>query len=188
MIRRVPASDRPERAKRTRKLAGALVQHEITVVSGLATGVDTAAQRAAIEYGGRTIAVLGTPLDRVYPTQNKDLHRLIGNTHWLLSQFRSGSPIRRSYFPARNRTMALISDATAIFHASPNSGTRHLEWEAVRLGRGLMFLESLDSIGLAWARERRYYGAEVLADANLDPWLANLDPRVVLADDEFDLD
>lgn len=174
--------------RRTRKLARALVRHEVTVVSGLAEGVDTAAHRTAIESGGRTIAVLGTPLNVAYPPRNRNLQRLIGDEHLLVSQFRAGSPVRKSNFPTRNRTMALISDATVIVHAGPKSGTRYQGWEAVRLGRDLMLLESLAKIGLPWTKALRHYGAEVLSDANLERWLAQLPPRVVLTEDDFDLD
>ena len=118
-----------------------------------------------------------------YPAQNRDLQRKIGESGALVSQFQTGTPVRRWNFPSRNRTMALISDATVIVHAGRRSGTEHQGWEAIRLGRHLLLLESLDRIGIQWAKNLRRYGAEVLSDANLDRWLRHLHPRVHLSDD-----
>ncbi len=122
-----------------------------------------------------------------YPARNRDLQRKIGESGALVSQFGIGTPVRRWNFPSRNRTMALISDATVIVHAGRRSGTEHQGWEAIRLGRHLLLLESLDGIGIQWAKNLRRYGAEVLSDANLDRWLRHLHPRVTLSDD-FDID
>ncbi len=166
--------------RRTRKLVRALVKERVTVVSGLAAGVDTIAHRTAIEEGGRTIAVLGTPIDVAYPSQNRVLQRKIGEKDALVSQFRTGTPVRRWNFPMRNRTIALISDAAVIVHAGSRSGTRHLGWEAIRLGRKLSLLESFDRIGIRWAKDLRRHGADVLSDASLDRWLGHLHPRVAL--------
>ena len=85
-------------------------------MSGLAEGIDTAAHTAAINRGGRTIAVLGTPLDQVFPRQNAALQDQIMRDHLAVSQFPAGNPIQRKNFPLRNRTMALISDATGHDH------------------------------------------------------------------------
>ena len=152
---------------------------EIVVVSGLAQGIDTAAHRAAIEHEGRTIAVLGTAVDAVYPRSNKDLQRKIALEHAAVSQFPIGSPTRRHNFPMRNRTMALISDATVIVAAGEHSGTIHQGWEALRLGRDLLLLESLVDRGVSWTVDLMNYGADVLRDDNLESWLDSLpDPGI----------
>lgn len=164
--------------KRARKLAKALVARDITVVSGLASGIDTAAHSAAMEHGGRTVAVLGTPLNVVYPRTNGALLREIIASHAAVSQFRWGTPTHRRNFPMRNRTMALLSDATVIVTAGERSGTVHQGREALRLGRDLLLMASLAAKGLAWAQALQSHGAEVLTDRNLESWLNSLAGRV----------
>ena len=151
--------------RRARRIARLLVSEGITVVSGLALGVDAAAHGAAIEAGGRTIAVLGAPLDEDYPRQNRELRERIGREHLLVSQFPPGYPIRRGNFPQRNRTMALISDATVIVEAGETSGSLSQGWEALRLGRPLFIMRSLiDDASLDWPHEMIEYGAYALAE------------------------
>lgn len=164
--------------ERTRALAATLAKRGITVVSGLAKGVDTAAHTTAIEAGGRTIAVLGTPLDAVYPAENRELQARIVREHLAVSQFPSGSRFGTKAFPMRNRTMALLSDATIIVEAGEGSGTLHQGWEALRLGRPLFLLESLcKRDDLAWPKEMLDFGAEVLTRENLDESLAAVPGR-----------
>jgi DNA processing protein len=132
-------------------------------VSGLAQGVDTAAHRAAIDVGGRTIAVLGNGLSVYFPAKNRDLQQTIARDHLLVSEFEEQAPSRKANFPARNRTMALLSNATVIVDAQERSGTVSQAWEAIRLGRPLFLLRSLvDKAGLEWPRLVMEYGADVL--------------------------
>lgn len=154
---------------RTRDLVAALAGRGMTVVSGLAEGIDTAAHESALAHGGRTIAVLGTPLDEFYPARNRELQERLMRDHLVVSQFAPGTPTQRKSFPMRNRTMALLCDATVIVEASDKSGTLHQGWEALRLGRLLFLLESVakDHL-LAWPREMIRYGAQVLSRENLD--------------------
>lgn len=158
---------------------------KIVVVSGLAEGIDTAAHRAAIECGGRTIAVLGTAVNVVYPRCNRVLQQEIAMEHAAVSQFPVGSPTRRHNFPMRNRTMALISDATVIVAAGERSGTVHQGWEALRLGRDLLLLESLVQRGISWTRDLMDYGADVLSDDNFERWLDSLPEQGVLDEAEL---
>lgn len=152
--------------KRAAKLARILAEKGITVVSGLAEGIDTAAHEAAMAAGGRTIAVLGTPLDRSYPRKNAGLQQRIVDEHLVVSQFPSGHSILKSNFPRRNRVMALISDATVIMEAGETSGAISQGWEALRLGRRLFIARSVaENPALTWPSEMRKYGAEVLAEA-----------------------
>lgn len=151
--------------RRARRLAGLLVREAVTVVSGLALGIDAAAHRAAIDSGGRTVAVLGTPLDRVYPQAHQELQLLIMREHLAISQFPPGLAVRRWHFPQRNRTMALISDATVIVEAGETSGSQSQGWEALRLGRPLFFLRSLVTHDAPrWIEEQLGYGAQVLSE------------------------
>jgi DNA processing protein len=152
-----------------RELAEKLVAHGAVVVSGLAEGIDTAAHEAAIAAGGRTIAVLGTPLNESYPAKNRALQERIMREHLVISQFRPGTPSRPGNFPMRNRTMALLSDATVIVEAGEKSGSLHQGWEALRLGRPLFLVEELvGGRGLAWVSEMERYGAETLRSGNLE--------------------
>src|SRR5687768_6267456 len=81
-----------EGRRRARKLAGMLSAEGVIVVSGLARGIDAAAHLGAIESGGHTIAVLGTPLTKVYPPEHADLQAKIGRDHLVVSQFSPADP------------------------------------------------------------------------------------------------
>ncbi len=104
----------PGGLSRARRLAQLVCANGGVVISGLALGIDAAAHRGAIDAGGKTIGIIGTPLDRFYPKENADLQRLIMREHLCISQFSVGRPTGRRDFPIRNRTMALFSDATVI--------------------------------------------------------------------------
>ena len=154
---------------RTIRLARMLAERGIIVVSGLAEGIDTAAHEAAMEAGGRTVAVLGTPLDECYPAKNRELQDRIMGGHLAVSQFGLGSATSRKSFPMRNRTMAFLSDATVIVEAGESSGTLHQGWEALRLGRPLFLLESIVENGsLSWPGKMISYGAEILSERTIE--------------------
>lgn len=153
----VVGTRRPRHGERAREIASALVGRKITVVSGLARGIDTVAHTTAIELGGRTIAVLGTPLDVYYPPENRELQLRIMREHLAISQFPSGTPITRRNFPMRNRTMALISHATVVVEAGEDSGVVSQGWECLRLGRLLLIHRSLAR--LPWVGSMMRYGA-----------------------------
>jgi DNA processing protein len=106
-----------EGLKRARSLARALVAHDIVVVSGLAEGIDTAAHTSALDAGGKTFAVIGTPLDTYYPKENQALQQRLELEQLVISQFPIGSAVTPKNFPIRNRTMALLTDATVIVEA-----------------------------------------------------------------------
>jgi DNA processing protein len=113
------------------------------VVSGLARGVDTEALNSAIQVGGKVIAVIGTPIDRAYPAENKRLQEKIYRDHLLVSQFPPSSRVFPSNFPERNKVMAALSDGTAIVEAGESSGTLHQAAECLRLGRWLFIAQSV---------------------------------------------
>lgn len=143
-----------------RMIAEQLTESRIIIVSGLAEGIDTAAHRAAIDNGGRTIAVLGTPLNKTYPQKNIDLQQEIMKDHLAVSEFAEGHPITRKNFVIRNRTMALISDASIIVEAGDSSGSLHQGWETLRLGRPLFIWKSLlNNSKLDWPKTMLEYGA-----------------------------
>ncbi|MBN1184989.1 MAG: DNA-protecting protein DprA [Bacteroidales bacterium] len=147
--------------KRAELITKELIKRDIVVVSGLASGIDTIAHVTAMKNSGKTIAVLGTPLDKVYPSQNKGLLDKIKKEHLAISQFGMGYPFQKQNFPTRNRTMALISDSTIIIEASENSGTKHQGWEALRLGRMVFILSNVVESN-SWAKEMINYGAQVM--------------------------
>lgn len=137
--------------KRARQLGRQLAEAGVVVVSGLAEGIDTEALSGAIEAGGQVVAVIGTPIDQAYPAKNKALQEAIYRDHLLVSQFASGSRVFPSNFPARNRTMAALSDASVVIEASDTSGTLHQAAECQRLGRWLVIAKSVkDDPNLTW--------------------------------------
>ena len=142
------------------RLSKELVQQGVIIVSGLARGIDTAAHKAAIEAGGRTIAILGTPLSQTYPRDNAELQSLIMKDHLAVSQFDEGRPVSPSNFVVRNRTMALIADASVIVESGEGGGSLHQGWEALRLGRPLFIhTREFAKRGLKWPRKMADYGA-----------------------------
>jgi DNA processing protein len=155
----------PEGLKAADNISRTLARHNVTIVSGLAEGIDTAAHMAAIEEGGCTIAVLGTPLDRFYPRKNRQLQEIIMKHYLLISQFPIGYPIQPKNFVIRNRTMALISDASIIVEAGDASGSLHQGWEALRLGRPLFIWKTvMNDHSLSWPKDMEKYGAIELND------------------------
>jgi DNA processing protein len=156
----------PDGLARTKKLAGALAKRGFTVVSGLATGVDTAAHQAAIAEGGPTIAVIGTPLSDFYPRENRALQDLIASQYLLISQvpvlrYRNQNPRQnRFFFPERNITMSALTEATIIVEASDTSGTLIQARAALHQGRKLFILNSCFERGdLTWPARFEKQGA-----------------------------
>ena len=102
--------------------AGAFARSGLGVVSGLALGVDAAAHRAALDAGGVTVAVLGSGIDRAYPSRNRGLCADIAAAGAVVSEYRPGSVARAGHFPARNRIVAGLSLATLVVEAAMRSG------------------------------------------------------------------
>src|SRR2546428_7883113 len=104
------------------RLAGELGARGVTIVSGLARGIDAAAHRGALDAGGRTLAVLGCGIDVVYPPENRALARAIEAQGALVSQFARGAPALAGHFPARNRTLAGLSLGVVVVEPAERSG------------------------------------------------------------------
>jgi DNA processing protein len=142
------------------QIAATLAEQGATIVSGLARGVDTVVHTAAMEAGGYTIAVLGTPLSRVNPPSNAALQHEIMVHHMAISQFAEGGPILPSNFVVRNRTMALIADASVIIESGDTGGSLSQGWETLRLGRPLFVHDrEFEKPALAWPNKMAQYGA-----------------------------
>ena len=144
----------------SKEISKILIKNKITIVSGLAKGIDTVGHKTAIEYGGKTIAVIGTPLNKTYPKENSELQEEIMKNHLVISQYPVGHLTTPKDFVLRNRTMALISDATVIVEAGESSGSLHQGWETLRLGRPLFICKDvINNNKLNWPKKMLQYGA-----------------------------
>ena len=117
------------------RLAGELAARGVTIVSGFARGIDTAAHRGALAAGGRTIAVLGCGVDVCYPSENRRLVGRVLERGALLSQFPMGTPALPAHFPLRNRTIAGLALGTMVVEAAERSGALITAGHAGELGR-----------------------------------------------------
>lgn len=155
-------------AARARRLAKELSEAGIVVFSGLAKGVDTEALQSAINVGGRVVAVIGTPLGKAYPAENKHLQEEIYRKHLLVSQFSPGQRVFPSHFPERNKLMAALSDGTAVIEAGDTSGTIHQAAECVRQGRWLFIAQAvMNDPTVSWPRRfEGYEKCRVLSDTS----------------------
>ena len=156
---------------RTRKLVRHLVEDNFTIVSGLATGVDTVAHETAISKDGRTIAGIGTPLSHSYPKDNTQLQRYIAENFLLISQVpvrryeNQNYRVNRFFFPERNITMSALTEATIIVEAGETSGTLIQARAALKQGRKLFILDScFRNKNLSWPQKFAEKGAIRVTD------------------------
>jgi DNA processing protein len=141
----------PRGLDQARELAAGLAARDIPVISGLAAGIDTAAHTAALAAGGRTVAVIGTGIDRVYPPQNARLQEEIAAKGLVISQFLPGSPPTKTSFPMRNAVMSGYALATVVVEAAYHSGARMQARLALQHGRHVFLMRSL--LEHDWARD-----------------------------------
>jgi DNA processing protein len=118
-----------------RSLTRTLVRAGVSVISGMARGIDAAAHRTAIEEGGKTVAVLGTGIDVPYPVGHRQLHRSIGERGLVLSENPPGASAHAGAFPRRNRIIAALSPVTIVVEAGFKSGALNTASQALELGR-----------------------------------------------------
>ncbi len=125
----------------TQQIATELASAGVVVVSGLATGVDGTAHRAALDAGGKTVAVLGGGLNRIYPSEHRDLAKeILATGGALISEHPTGAPSHPGHFVIRNRIIAGLALATVIPEAPVNSGALHTANYALKNDRLLMAL------------------------------------------------
>jgi DNA processing protein len=150
---------------RSRKVVRIIAENGFTVMSGLAEGIDTAAHQEAIAVGGKTIAVVGTALNCVYPSQNSALHDELVRCHLVVSQVpfvqysRQDYQQNRKFFPERNKIMSALSLATVIVEASDVSGCLIQAQAAIAQGRKLFILKSCFEGGFRWTNRFLAQGA-----------------------------
>lgn len=156
---------------RTRRLVRELVKHDFTVVSGLAQGVDTIAHTSTIEFGGKTVAVIGTPISEFYPRDNIELQKQVAREFLVVSQvpvlrYKSQSPQwNRLFFPERNKTMSALTHATIIVEAGETSGTLIQAKAALEQKRELFILESnFHNPAITWPARFEKLGAKRVRD------------------------
>ncbi len=135
-----------------REAAQEFAVHGITTVSGLANGIDSAAHEAALDAGGRTIAVFGTGIQKVSPERNKDLARKISEHGACVSQFLPDQSGAAWTFPVRNKVTSGLSIGTLVIEAGPTSGAKLQAMDAMRHGKQLFFMAELVR-QQEWARE-----------------------------------
>jgi len=126
----------PYGSEQARRLAGALARAGVAVVSGLARGIDDAAHAACLDAGGTTLAVLGSGLDRVWPSG--PTAERVARDGLLLSEYGPGTPPRRHHFPLRNRLIAALSSAVVVVEAAARSGSLITARWALDLGREVL--------------------------------------------------
>lgn len=143
-------------------VAAGLVSAGLAVVSGLATGIDTAAHEAALDAGGRTVAIMGTGLDHTYPTVNRRLRQRIAKSGLVASQFFPDQSGSQKTFPMRNVTMSGFGRATIVIAAGEHSGTRHQARAAISHSRGLILTPAVAE-RTTWGRELASTGKALVA-------------------------
>lgn len=157
---------------RARKLSSLLVDEGVTVISGLARGIDTAAHSAVLEADGRTIAVIGTGILHTYPKENAELAERIVSRGAIISQFWPSAPPARYRFPMRNEVMSGISQGTVVIEASRTSGAKMQARIAIEQGKRAFLMSSLVT-DEDWAKEylERRGAIEVGSVGDVVRWL-----------------
>ncbi len=117
------------------KISAELTKAGLTIVSGMARGIDSIAHRACLENGGRTIAVIGSGLDVIYPPENKDLFKAISENGAVITEYPLGTKPDAKNFPRRNRIISGLTLGTAIVETTLNGGAMHTAAYALDQGR-----------------------------------------------------
>jgi DNA processing protein len=155
----------PDGLERAARMARRLAVRGVTVLSGLARGIDTAAHEATLQAGGRTIAVLGSGLLNVYPPENEELAERIAASGAVVSQFWPDAPPAKYNFPRRNIVTSGLGQGTVVIEASATSGAKMQARLALEHGKQVFIIRSLvDSH--AWAKAYVKRGAIAVQSAD----------------------
>lgn len=155
----------PSSKENTRRLAIALGKNGITVVSGLAKGIDVTAHKAALDNGFNTIAVIGTNLNQYYPIENKEVQLEIEKRGLVISQFSPASKTERYFFPIRNGVMSGLSLATVIMEAGETSGALKQADYALKQGRQVIIpKKALEIETITWPKRFVEKGAIIASN------------------------
>ena len=119
----------------TSKLVSELVKENVIIVSGLASGIDSIAHKCSLDNGGKTIAVVGSGLDRVYPLENEGLQNDIYSNGLVVSEYPSFIESKKDNFPKRNRIIAGLSDGVLVTQAKKKSGSMITVSRALEMGK-----------------------------------------------------
>jgi DNA processing protein len=149
------------------RLAGALARAGVTIISGLARGIDAAAHRGALEAQGRTIAVLGTGLAKIYPPEHADLANAIADRGAVLAEVPLDTAPLPGLFPQRNRIIAGLSIGVVVVEASRNSGAMHTVRHALEQGREVFAVPGrIDSLASEGCHDMLREGATLVRHAD----------------------
>lgn len=121
--------------KAIRALLPPLIQNDVAIISGLAKGTDTFAHQTAIQWGGKTIGVLGSGFYHMYPKENESLFKYMTTHHLVISEYPPHTPPRKWQFPLRNRIISGLSDVVFITEAASRSGSLITAYQALEQGR-----------------------------------------------------
>ncbi len=133
-----------------------LLEKEYAIISGLARGCDTLAHRSTLEKNGKTLAVLGTSIEKYYPYENTSLQEQIAQEGLILSQYPLGLRSFPSYFAHRNLLMvSLASEGVVVIRADDKSGTQHAIKECLAQNKSLYVLENNLHQGYCWTEKHR---------------------------------
>ncbi|MFZ0499379.1 MAG: DNA-processing protein DprA [Steroidobacteraceae bacterium] len=155
-----------------REFAAALTQAGLTITSGLAVGIDAASHEGALAAGGRTLAVVGTGLDRVYPTENARLARRIRAAGALVSEFPPGTGPQRQNFPRRNRVISGLGLGTLVVEAGQRSGSLITAERALDQGREVFAVPGSIRSPLSWGCHKLIQDGAQLAQSPTDVLVA----------------
>lgn len=151
----------------TEKFVKELVNMDVTIVSGLALGIDAIAHRAALEEGGRTIAVLGNGLDTIYPKRNKALYEEIPKNGTIITEYTLGVPPLAYNFPQRNRMISGLSLGIIVIEAKEKSGSLITAYHALEQGKEVFALPgNINSIFSKGTNQLIKDGAKILMDVD----------------------
>jgi DNA processing protein len=163
----------------TERISRELALKGVTIVSGMARGIDSAAHSGAITAHGRTIAILGSGLDVIYPPENKKLFNDIIENGAVISEFPLGTPPRSANFPARNRIISGMSYGVVIVEAGEKSGSLITARLALEQGREVFAVPgSIDAAGSRGTNKLIKQGAKLIE--NTDDILEEIMPQIEL--------